>query len=29
MDNLLIHTWVVALLGVAIGMIIMYEILRG
>lgn len=29
MDNLLIHSWVVALLGVVIGMLIMYEILRG
>lgn len=29
MDNLVIHSWVVALLGAIIGMIIMYTILRG
>ena len=25
MDNILIHSWVVALLGMVIGMLIMYE----
>ena len=29
MDSLLIHSWVVALLGVVLGMIIMYTFLRG
>jgi hypothetical protein len=29
MDNLLIHSWVIALLGVVLGMIIMYTILGG
>ena len=28
-DNILIHSWVVALSGVVLGMVIMYTILRG
>lgn len=28
-NNILVHSWVIALLGVGLGMLIMYMILRG